>query len=127
MDNPLSLFAPKSFWAATDEERWVRCNGCGTKGLGGWIVPDTLWGLDITFLCNIHDWMYSEGKTIEDKEEADRSFLNNMVRLIDAKSSRWLRWIRRSRAMSYYSAVRDFGGPAFWSGKNPANTIRTVS
>lgn len=68
--------------------------------------------------------MYSEGKVIEDKEEADRTFLNNMIRTIDAKSSSWLKWIRRSRAMSYYSAVRDFGGIAFWKGKNPPGTMK---
>ena len=55
----------------------------------------------------------------------DRAFLNNMLRIIEAES-KWLTWLRRSRAMKYYSAVRDFGGPAFWKGKNKSTEIRAV-
>ncbi len=115
----LKLFAPASYLNASKTEKELCCNGCGTKGLGGWLVPDTLWGLSITDVCDINDWMYAEGKTIEDKEEADRVMLNNMIRVIDANSS-WIPGLtifRRQRAMKYYSAVRDFGGPAYWSGK----------
>ncbi len=122
----IKLFAPHTYWVASNAERESRCNGCGTKGLGGLLVPDTLYGLDITEACNIHDWMYFEGKNIADKESADRTFLNNMLRIIDAGSFAPLRWLRRVRAMSYYSAVRDFGGPAFWSGKNKPEEIGFV-
>lgn len=115
------LFMPESYRLASAEERNFYCNGCGTKGLGGWLVPDTLWGLNITPVCDIHDWMYKEGITLEDKERADRVMLNNMLRIIDA-STGWaaslFRALRRQRAMKYYSAVRDLGGLAYWSGKN---------
>ena len=113
------LFAPESYWKATDAARAEACNGCGTKGLAGLIIPDNLVGLNIRPLCDIHDWMYTFVATIEDKEIADRSFLNNMVRLIDdAGGPEPLMALRRQDCMVYYSAVRDFGGPAFWKGKN---------
>lgn len=117
------LYAPESYWTAHKGLKKEHCNGCGTKGLGGWITPDTLYGLCISEACDIHDWMYAFGKKIEDKEEADRVFLNNLVRIING-GSRWLMWIRRQRAMKYYSAVKDFGGPAFWRGKNKRSEMR---
>lgn len=61
--------------------------------------------------------MYHFGKDISNKEKADRVFLNNMLRIIEEGSVNWLKPLRRMRAMKYYSAVKDFGGPAFWSGK----------
>lgn len=111
------LYAPPAYYDLSEVERARICNGCGTKGLGGLIVPDTLWGLEIEDACDIHDFMWHEGSTIEDKREADRIFLNNMLRLIDG-GSKWLKWIRRRRAYKYYEGVAVFGGPAFWAGKN---------
>jgi len=113
----IELFSPESYKVAGQAIKRVVCNGCGPKGFGSWFVPNTLWGLSIEESCFIHDWMYDEGKTIKDKEEADRVFLNNMVRIIDSESSAIFKAIRRQRAMKYYSAVMDFGGPAFWDGK----------
>lgn len=116
------LYAPESYWEASREEREARCNGCGPKGFG-LLVPDTVWGLRITPACDIHDWMYCFGKTEADKEEADSVFLNNMIRIIDAGTSfNLLRWLRQQRAHKYYWSVKELGGPAFWSGKNPRGT-----
>jgi len=120
----MKLFAPAEYWFATNKDEV--CNGCGPKGLGGWLIPDTLYGLSIEEACDIHDWMYKAGKTIADKEEADRVFLNNMLRIIDAQSGLLLRWLRRQRAMHYYSAVRDFAGPLFWDDKNAADEWGTI-
>lgn len=112
------LFAPPIYWKLTPEQRAFLTNGCGTRRIG-FLIPDTAWGVSIKEACNIHDFMYRDGKTIEDKESADRTFLNNMLRIIDGESRcELIKVLRRYRAMSYYSAVRDFGGPAFWSGKN---------
>lgn len=61
--------------------------------------------------------MYHVGQTVADKEEADRVFLNNLLRLIEAGSG-WLKMLRRRRALDYYQAVVAFGGPAYWAGKN---------
>jgi hypothetical protein len=112
------LFAPAEYWELTDGQRADLCNGCGTKGLCGVIVPDTFYGLCVTAACDIHDFMYVTGKTIEDKIRADSTFLNNMLRLIDAGTRcSWLKRLRARRARAYYEAVKRFGGPAFWAGK----------
>lgn len=115
----VELYAPQSYIQATTEERKRVVNGCGA---GGWLralVPDTMYGLDVSEACNIHDWMYATGLTIEDKAAADRVFLNNLLRIIDANTSWWLlRRLRYRRARTYFEAVQHFGGPAFWTGKN---------
>ena len=113
------LFAPESYWKLTAQQKKDACNGCGTKGIVGHIIPDSLYGLSIKEACNIHDWMYRTGATVADKDEADRVFLNNMLRLVDDGSDNWFtRWVRSRAAVKYYYAVRDCGGPAFWQGKN---------
>lgn len=96
---------------------WI-CNGCGAANAKFDFVPDTIWGMRISPACHIHDFDYNIGKVIEDKFSADRRMLNNLLRLIERGSSRILRRFRRRRALTYYNAVTDFGGPAFWSGKN---------
>jgi len=112
----MKLFAPEGYWKLTPEEKEKIVNGAGPKGYG-WLVPDTIWGLSITEAANIHDFCYAVGTTIDDKIEADRIFMNNMVRLISA-GKWWLKGLRMRRARKYYLAVKHFGGPAFWSGKN---------
>ena len=103
----LRLFAPASYWSCTDAMRHEIVSGCGPgKGWKANLVPETLWGLSVHEACDIHDWMYHLGETIEDKKEADRVFLNNMIRIIDGKT-RWnlLRKLRLRRARLYYQAV----------------------
>lgn len=113
-----TLFAPAAFWRLTPAQRAALCNGCGARR--GLPVPGTIWGLDISIACDIHDYMYMGGETEADREEADRAFLNNLLRIIEADSIPFgpLKWLRRYRAVTYYAAVRDFGGPAFWDSKN---------
>ena len=122
-----TLFAPPDFWRLSAIAKKKICNGCGTKGLCGYLIPDTIWGLKITIVCDIHDFMYDVGKTLKDKEEADRVFLNNLLRLIDAETSlAVLKWLRRRRAKTYYDAVCLLGGPAFWAGKNKGEELGAV-
>jgi len=121
------LYAPASFIAASAEVRAAVVNGCGA---GGWkidLVPDSIYGLDVSDVCDIHDWMYEAGETLADKEEADRVMLNNLLRKINAKTKyAWLRWLRRKRALKYYQAVAEFGAPAFWADKNKPENIINV-
>lgn len=113
-----TLYAPPSYIEASPEVKAI-VNGCGTSGWKGDLVPDTIWGLCITASCNVHDWMYQTGSTLAEKEEADRVFLNNMLRQIeDAGGWSLVKRLRRNRAKVYYEAVHLFGGPAFWYGKN---------
>jgi hypothetical protein len=128
------LYAPASFWQAADDERRQYCNGCGAhNGLSSLWVPNSIYGLDASLCCDIHDWSYGEGQTIDDKDSADRAFLNNLLRMIE-----WARKngsvvdvalapLRRRRALKYYEAVVVFGGPAYWEGKNLRDEIGTVA
>lgn len=121
------LFAPAPYWQLSEAQRAEICNGCGTKGLVGALVPDTIYGLRVTPACNIHDFMYVLGATIADKESADRVFFNNLLRLIDAGTRwQWLKRLRATRARTYFQAVRMFGGPAFWEGKNADDEMGTA-
>ena len=113
------LHAPASFLLVTEERLLEVCNGCGAAD--SWFrPPKTIYGTLIVQACIIHDWMYNEGNCIEDKQEADRVFLNNMMRLIALDSVKWYKPTRlqRIRACEYYRAVDLCGGTAFWVGKN---------
>jgi len=114
------LFAPASFLNTPNKTLRSICNGCGAANAKFDFVPDKIYGTYIGYACNIHDWMYHEGRSIEDKEEADRVMLNNILRLIDIDcKKKWYKpkFLMRIRAKEYYLAVKHFGGPAFWAGK----------
>jgi hypothetical protein len=74
-------------------------------------VPDTMYGESIFLACQIHDWMYSKGKTKKDKMIADRVFLINMVELID--DDEFFDTLRLRRVMTYYQAVSAGGDGSF--------------
>jgi len=118
-----ALYAPPGYVNAPPEIKRA-LNGCGTAGWKNYLVPDTILGLCVTPACNIHDWMYTVGDTLNDKQEADRVFLNNMVRLIENAGGWWiLKRMRLNRAFLYYQAVKNFGGAAFWDGKNSESNL----
>ena len=100
-----------------DAERFVICNGCGAANSKFDFIPDTLYGLSIKEACYRHDYAYHVGRTEEDKKAADEQFLRNMLTIINTQSNTFLKWPRRWRAMTYYSAVCDKGHKAFWAGK----------
>lgn len=114
------LYAPASYLAADPALLARVCNGCGSARAKFDFVPDRIWGLRIGAACNIHDWMYYCGRTALDKLEADVVFLGNVLRLIERAPGLWnrlLRPLRRLRALHYYQAVAELGGPAFKAGK----------
>jgi len=123
----VALFAPPDFWSLTPEQKQEICNGCGP---GAWkvdLVPDHPLGLHFDEACNIHDYCYAVGKTVADKEAADRIFFNNMLRVVDATTTGLFEALQgRALALAYYEAVKHFGGPAFWEGKNLAAEMREV-
>ena len=117
------LFAPPEYWKLSAEDRAARRCGPG-RGVLEWLVPDNIYGCPVSVACSIHDFMYAHGKTADDKCEADRVFLNNMIRLIEANGGWWpIQWLRLRRAVIYYEAVSHFGGPAFWNEKNKPTEI----
>jgi hypothetical protein len=119
----IELYCEYNYEATAEILRKKEVNGCGP---GGWkfdLVPDSMYGLNVLDACDIHDWMYLFGKTIEDKDRADRSFLNNLTRLVVERTAKnWfgqkiLKPLRLRRVKTYYEMVSHFGGPAFWKGK----------
>ena len=110
----LGLDAPQEYWSIDEATLNMIAGGCGPGTFGDKLVPDAIWGLSITPACEVHDFMYARGKTSADREVADHVFLENMLRIIDRESANWfMRTIRRWRAMTYYSAVREGGGQFF--------------
>lgn len=120
------LYAPQTYWQLTPAAHEEICNGCGAAGWKGGLIPDHLLWLSIRDACDIHDYMYHVGTCLADKEEADRVFLNNMLRIIEAESIWILKRWRRHMAMDYYGAVKDFGGPFFWADKNKQECMGLV-
>lgn len=118
-----NLLVPQSYLNASKEEIDAKTGGCGPGGIGDWFVPDTMYGEPVFLACRIHDWMYGEGRTVEDKKIADRVFLWNMTTLIQespetGKSEEDLfDQARLRRVMTYYQAVYYGGGSAFDKGE----------
>lgn len=113
------LFCPAPWHTQGWETINALANGCGPQGWKIDLVPDSILGCPIKEACAIHDLMYLEGSTIEDKKSADRTFLNNLTRLIRARTRVWLAkklllGMRLKGAYGYYLAVSNFGGSAFW-------------
>lgn len=96
-----------------------KSTGCGADKARFDFVPDTIYGVSIFEACRRHDWAYKVGNTAEDKQQADREFLNNLLRIIEAVD-KWCypTMLARRRALKYYEAVVAFGGVAYWDGKN---------
>lgn len=119
----MNLYAPKEYWEDLKSfEKLI--NGCGPRGIIGLIIPDNILGVNIKKACDIHDYMYIMGETIEDKDKADRVFLNNMIRLIGLKSTNNLILkMRLFLAKKYYQSVCTFGGVYFWDKKNKDENI----
>lgn len=111
------LEASVSFKSATFEELNAVCNGCGAANAKFDFVPDRIWGTYIGYACHIHDWDYDKGVTLEDKFDADKRFLRNLITIIS-----WGKWykpkpLQRLRAKMYYLAVKKKGYKAYWVGK----------
>lgn len=117
------LLVPVSFILASPEEIDAKTGGCGPGSIGDWFVPDTMYGESVYLACRIHDWMYGEGETLEDKRIADRVFLWNMVVLIQESPDTGeiegdpIDKVRLRRVMTYFEAVSYGGDDAFKKGE----------
>lgn len=81
-------------------------NGCGRAGLENVLVPNTIWGLDISPVCRVHDYMYMHADTHADEDYADAIFGANLISIIQQKTKFWpLKWLRLRRAYKYVDAV----------------------
>lgn len=100
------LLIPMSMAGISIERIKDATNGCGREGIENVIVPDTIWGLDISPVCRIHDWMYTEADSLEDEEDADAVLAANMVEYIKQRSANaFMVWLRLRRAYKYIDAV----------------------
>ena len=117
----MKLYAPISYYEASDDDKLEICNGCGAKD--GIKVPDTMYGLDVSEACFIHDWMYAEGKTLADFYFANAMFLLNLCFIVMG-GSKWLAPLRLARATKYFLAVQEWGESAFWVDKKPNKEMR---
>lgn len=104
------LNAPKEVWdfifndASKPEDKRI-CNGCGTASTA--FIPDTMWGLNISVVCNIHDASRTLARDQKEVDEGDLLFLKNLIAFIDAHSNFIMRFLRRRRALKYYEAVKE--------------------
>jgi len=115
----IDLFCPPPWNERGWDEIHAIANGCGPQGWKVDLVPDSILGCRINEACDLHDVGYEVGETIEDKDSADRTMLNNAIRLIRARTTTWLakKLLLKRRldlAWAYYEAVHRFGGPSFW-------------
>ena len=127
------LLVPWSYLKASKKEIEEKTGGCGPGGIGDWFVPDTMYGESVFLACQIHDWMYGEGETEEDRFYADMVFGWNMRVLIlmspetgemEGESLDKFRLLRESK---YFMAVRFGGEKAFADGKTMTAQLRGLT
>lgn len=106
------LIVSDGFWDRWGEKRKT-CNGCGT-GWNKYLVPDTVYGLNIRVVCCIHDDDYERGGTQKDKDKADNNIHDNIDIIIDL-FDRWYypTKLAKLRANTYRNVVQKAGDSAF--------------
>lgn len=101
-----TLLTPLSMLRLSMDAIMEMTNGCGREGIEERLIPDTIWGLDISPVCRVHDWMYADADTTEEENYADAIFGANLISLIQQKTkSSILKWLRLRRAYKYVDAV----------------------
>ncbi len=112
------ILAPAKYWVLTASEKAAIVNGCGTAGWKGRLVPDEIAGIPFNPACDPHDCMYVWGKTDDDKKDADRVLLYNLLVCVDNHHAAGFideleHEAARRAAWAYYLAVHDGGQEAF--------------
>ena len=115
-DENLFLYAPDGFNSLSSEERESICNGIGASSGLSRLVPDTIWGINVGIVGDIHDYSYWLGGTDKDRETADAVFYRNLLAIVEANGG-ILAPLRRWRARKYYLALR-VGGKAHFNFKS---------
>lgn len=122
-DETLFLYAPDGFNNLSSEERESICNGIGASSGLSRLVPDTIWGIYVGIVGDIHDYSYWLGGTGKDRETADAVFYHNLLVLIEAHGG-LLAPLRRWRSRKYYLALRVGGWAHFGDGKREGRAYR---
>ena len=105
--------ADSFWWPKSTFRDFPSCCGAGMTDP---LVPETMWGLNISPACWVHDRMFEQAdKTWADFFQANEIFEHNLETIIDQKSrSRVLKMLRRHRAHIYAKAVYIFGANYFF-------------
>lgn len=110
-DNLLLLNSFIAFKESVTEEAYSEiCNSAGAKGYG-FLVPDSMYGLNMTIVFDHHDFCYDKFSGERGKELSDLLMKVNMLLYIDENTTNvWgigstLRFLRKRRALKYYYAV----------------------
>ena len=101
-----TLLTPLSMLRLSMDAIMEMTNGCGREGVENVLVPDTIWGLDISPVCRVHDYMYIHADSLAEENYADAIFGANLIGIIQQKTSfPPLKWLRLRRAYKYVDAV----------------------
>ena len=126
----LKLFGDPECWKFKEEHpEEFKSFGCGPGGFGDFLVPDTVWGLNITDACRNHDWGYRFAHDCSEEGRArhDRILRNNGIKIVRFHTKNWLlRKLRLRRVQTYYTMVRSFGGPAYWEERNEKDQVQNI-
>ena len=105
----IRLYAPQEYLQASNDKKFKICNGCGPDNILHRIIPNSIFGVDVTEACNIHDWMTTNSRDLTERLHADSVFFANLKKLINkAGGSTLLRWLRVSAARLYHYSVRSY-------------------
>lgn len=81
-----------------------------------YLIPRTIWGIDINAAAYIHDYFYTKykGSSEQKRFEIDSIFLADMMQIIEFEDCwRIRRVLARMRAVKYFSVVREQGAEIF--------------
>ena len=120
--NPYQLKASDDYWTLTDSEHKKICNGVGSRvgiiaNLLWHFTPNTVWGLNITPVSDIHDYDFTYPKTfktfseaIKHKTQSDCRFRSNAFTLIESQTKwEWLKTLRKIRILKYHLIITELG------------------
>ncbi len=112
------FIAPRSFWECSNTELLSIWNNLGAAD-GGWknkLIPETIWGVNISLASLPHDWCFAKGTTERQFHKANLYFLYNMNQIIRRHSSNeFMKALRYLRSNKYYIAVES---PLGWKAFN---------
>ena len=115
----VKIYAPVEYWKLSKDEKAKICNGCGGRGgKFNFLIPQKYF----KECCNIHDYLYYNGKTENDKRIADRLLAYNM-NLVCGQLKGFKKFYYKQLAKIFHKAVVDFGDYYFWKNKAISETI----
>lgn len=88
---------------------------CGSGDKGNLLIPDTIYLLNISPACWIHDQMWTLAEpTWADFHYSNDVFFENMRLINEARSNFLMKNIRTPRIYVYHQAVNTIGALLFW-------------